>query len=224
MQEANATRIRRGLVGSTAACFNHACSNTDTPGVMMRSATLLAVLLIQFAMTAAAQARPDPGPLMEAQRHAMKSLQTMDGEWRGTAWTLLPSGEKRVVTQTERIGPLLGGAVKLIEGRGYDADGNTVFNAFGIVSYDPAARRYTLRSYAMGQSGDFAFRPTPDGYEWEIPAGPALIRYSAAINGSRLHEVGDRIVAGSPPQRFFEMTLTRIGDSQWPAAGAVSPK
>ena len=32
------------------------------------------------------------------------------------------------------------------------------------------------------------------------------------------------IAAGQPPVRFFETKLARIGDSDWPAAGAVPPK
>ena len=39
----------------------------------------------------------------------------MDGVWRGPSWTILPSGEKHVGTQTERIGPFLDGSVKVIE-------------------------------------------------------------------------------------------------------------
>jgi hypothetical protein len=39
-----------------------------------------------------------------------------------------------------------------------------------------------------------------------------------------LHEIGERIVPGGEPVRFFEMTLKRIGDTDWPAAGAVGPK
>lgn len=49
------------------------------------------------------------------QRAAMPPLAFMDGEWRGTAWTLLPSGEKHTLSQTERIGPFLDGSVKVIE-------------------------------------------------------------------------------------------------------------
>ena len=64
----------------------------------------------------------------------MLPLASMDGVWRGPAWTILPSGEKHSVTQTERIGPLLDGSVKVIEGRGYDADGKVAFNAFGTIS------------------------------------------------------------------------------------------
>ena len=111
------------------------------------------------------------------------------------AWTLQPNGEKRHITQTDRIGPFLQGAVKVIEGRGYLDDGQVGFNALGIVSYDPARRAYTLRSYALGHS-----------------------------EGGTLHEVGDRIVADRDPLRIFEMTLRRVGDTDWPAANAIPPR
>ena len=71
---------------------------------------------------------------------------------------------------------------------------------------------------------DFAFAPTSDGYTWEIAAGPTTIRYTAVIKDGTLREVGDRIVPGRDPLRFFEMTLQRIGDSDWPSAGATGPK
>lgn len=83
----------------------------------------------------------------------------MDGVWRGPASTVLPSGEKHVVTQTERVGPFLGGSVKVIEGRGYEADGKVAFNAFGTISFNPANSNFTLHSYAMGQVSDFALTP-----------------------------------------------------------------
>ena len=44
--------------------------------------------------------------------------------------------------------------MKVIEGRGYDADGNVSFNALCIVSYDPDSRTYKMRSYTMGMVGD----------------------------------------------------------------------
>src|SRR5262252_7778199 len=118
-----------------------------------------------------AQGRPDPAALIAAQKEAMAPLAFMDGVWRGPAWTILPSGEKHTVTQTERIGPFLDGSVKVIEGRGYDADGKVAFNAFGTISYNLDTRIYTMHSYAQGQVGDFLFTPTSDGYVWEIPAG-----------------------------------------------------
>lgn len=175
-------------------------------------------------LTAFAQGRPDARNLIAAQREAMVPLAFMDGVWRGTAWTILPSGEKHTITQTERVGPFLHGSVKVIEGRGYDPDGTVTFNAFGTISYNPATKAYTMHSYAMGNVGDFALKPTADGFVWEIPAGPMTIRYTAVVKDGSWREVGDQFAPQKDPVRFFEMTLKRVGDTNWPAAGAVPPK
>ena len=189
---------------------------------------LLSATITGASATASAQAPArapvDPATLISAQREAMKAFAKMDGVWRGPAWTILPSGEKHNVTQTERIGPLLDGSIKLVEGRSYEPDGRTGFNAFGVIAFDPATKSYSLRSHAQGRYGDFAIKPTDDGYTWEIPLGEMTIRYAATIKDTMLREVGDRIVAGKEPVRFFEMALTRVGDSSWPTAGTIAPK
>ena len=189
-----------------------------------RLALSAALILVGLSLTAYGQTRPEPAALLTAQRDAMKPLAIMDGVWRGTAWTILSSGQKHTITQTERIGPFLDGSVKVIEGRGYDEDGSVSFNALGVISYNVATRAYSLHSYAQGNAGDFVLRPTSDGYVWEIPAGPATIRYTAVIKDGKWREVGDRIVPGKEPVRFFEMNLTRVGDTDWPGAGAVAPR
>lgn len=173
----------------------------------------------------------DPAKAIEAQREGMKELAFMDGVWRGEAWIVLPTGEKRNMIQTERIGPFLDGAVKVIEGRGY-TDGKLEFNALGIVSYDPAKKTYSMRSYAQGMVGDFPLTRTDDGYFWTIPAGPMTIRYTATVKGDTWREVGERIEISSEggqaiphePQKFFEMNLKRVSDTDWPAAGAIAPQ
>jgi len=181
-------------------------------------------LMAHFIAPAAAQQVGDSAKLIAAQKEAMAGLQAMNGVWRGTATVIAPSGEKRVSTQTERIGSFLDGSLKVIEGRGYDADGRVTFNAFGIVSYNPFTLTFSMRSYAQGYAGEFPFKPTANGYTWEIPAGPATIRYTATIKDDVLHEIGERIVGSADPVRVFEMTLKRVGDSDWPAAGAIAPK
>ena len=186
--------------------------------------TLATALLLTVAIACHAQDRPDPATIQAAQREAMASLAFMDGVWRGPASTTLASGDKHDITQTERIGPLLGGTVKVIEGRGYDPDGKTTFNALGIISYDVAKKAYSMRSYALGYAGDFPVTLTADGFGWEIPAGPVTIRYRAVVKDGTWTEVGDRIAPGKDPVRFFEMRLTRIGDSAWPGVGAIPPK
>jgi hypothetical protein len=183
----------------------------------------LAAFVLCAAVPASAQVPASPTG-SEAQRTAVGALDFMDGEWRGEAVITGPEG-RLVLTQTERVGPLLGGSIKVIEGRGYAPDGSTRFNAFAIISWDERAGRYGFRSYANGYSGDYPFAPAEDGFRWETPAGPNVkIQYVATIRDGVWHEVGDYVVEGQPPRRFIEMRLTRVGDSGWPAGGAVSPQ
>jgi hypothetical protein len=128
------------------------------------------------------------------------------------------------VTQTERIGPFLDASVKVIEGRSYGVDGKVGFNALGIISYDLDKKTYSMRSYAQGRAGDFILKLNPEGYVWEIPAGPMTIRYTAVVKDGSWRETGDRIQAGKEPVRFFEMNLKRMRDTDWPAGGAIRPQ
>jgi len=91
--------------------------------------------------------------------------------------------------------------------------------AFATISY--ATKVYTMHSNAMGRVGDFVVSPTVNGFSWEIPAGPVTIRYTAVVKDGTWHEVGDRIEAGKDPVRFFDMNLKRVGDTDWPAVGAI---
>ena len=179
----------------------------------------LALLLAPLAPAAAQN--PDPRAIA-AEREAMARFSWMDGIWRGPATTQSPSGPHSV-TQTERIGPMLGGTIKVMEGRGYNPDGSTGFNAFGILSYDPATSAYRLHSYTLDRADDFDLTPTADDYVWTIPAGPFSIRYTATLASGVWTEVGDRIVPGQPPQRFFEMRLRRVSDTDWPGANGPGP-
>ena len=186
----------------------------------MRISPFAALALI-LASPLAAQSRPDPSTLIAAERDAMAAFARMDGVWRGPAWTITPNGRHDIV-QTERIGTFLGGSVRVIEGRGYNADGSVGFNALGVIAYTPASSSYTMTSWAMGNAGVFPIRPTADGYVWEIPAGPgATIRYTATIRDGTLREIGERIVGNAAPVKFFEMNLRRVADTDWPAANPV---
>jgi hypothetical protein len=190
----------------------------------MRIAILAVALSVLVPAAAVAQRPPDPASTIAAQREAMGKLAMMDGVWRGTAWSLTPAG-RHDVTHTERIGPFLDGSVKVIEGRSYLADGKVGFNAFGIVSFNPATGSYTLHSYAQGMAGDFPLKLETDGYSWELPAGPgAVIRYRATIGGGAWKEVGYRVAGAGEPVQIFEMNLKRVGDTGWPAAGPVPMK
>jgi len=191
----------------------------------MRPVLPLVIALALVAPVVAANAQqPDTAALIAAQTEALKAFAMLDGAWRGPASVIQPDGSRLAFIQTERIGPLLGSSIRVIEGRGYDDAGAVRFNAFAIVSFDPATRSYSLHSHALGHVGDFAFVPTGDGYRWEIALGPTTIRYVATVKDDELYEVGERIVAGREPLRIFEMRLKRVGNVDWPAAGAIGPK
>ena len=190
----------------------------------MKPLTSLMLAAVLFAAPVTVQAQMPASPNgSEAQRAAMDRLSMLDGEWRGEATIHGPHGTM-TLTQTERVGPMLGGSIKVIEGRGYAADGSTEFNAMATVSWDARAGRYGFRSYAQGYSGDYPFEVTDDGFRWETPAGPgAKIEYVAVVRDGVWHEVGTWIAEGQPPRPMIEMRLTRIGDTDWPAGGAVDP-
>ena len=118
---------------------------------------------------------------------------------------------------------MLDGTIRVIEGRGYAADGSVGFNALGVVSYDPDARTYSLTSWALGHSADRA----ADDHRHRLtsgraPAGPgAVIRYTATIGDGSWHEVGERIAQGRAAAAGRRAEPSPRVDSDWPAAGAV---
>ena len=188
---------------------------------MRRTALALTVIGLTIAAPLAAQPPQTPAALLAAQRQAMAPLARMDGVWRGPAWSVTQAG-RRELTQTERVGTFLDGSVRVIEGRGYNADGSVGFNALGIVSFNPATNSYTISSWAMGRGGVFPFRVTAQGYEWEVPAGPGMtVRYAATVTADTLREVGFLHRGEAPPVQIFEMNLRRVGPTDWPGGGAV---
>jgi len=151
-------------------------------------------------------------------------LSFMFGEWSGTAKGVGFDGQPFEIIQTERVGPMLDGAVTVIEGRGYSASGDLSFNAFAIVSYDKRRETWEMRSYTDGYAGTFPFEPTENGYVWSTPAGPdASMRYTAWFDGDTWRQIGEYVPESGAPRKTFEMTLQRTGDTAWPSAGIVSP-
>ncbi|MCR9270193.1 MAG: hypothetical protein NXH72_09425 [Hyphomonadaceae bacterium] len=158
-----------------------------------------------------------------ADDHAEHPLSFMFGEWVGPASGFSQQGPFSL-TQTERVGPMLDGDVVVIEGRGYADSGDTVFNAFAVVSPTGADGTWEMRSYTQGRAGTFPFEVTEDGYIWSTPAGPnARMVYTASFNGDTWHQIGVYTPSAGPERQTFEMTLTRTGDSDWPAGDPVSP-
>lgn len=192
----------------------------------MRTMCLAALAAVSFTISVPAFAQgPNNEARMSAQREAMKALAMLDGEWRGPEKSLRNDGNWHEMVQAERVGLMLDGTVRVIEGRGYEKDGKLSFNAFAVISYDPDTKAYTMRSYSGGRAGDFPIVPTATGFTWEIQAGPEMkIAYEAIVKDGVWTETGTRIPKSGPPVKFIEFSVTRLRDSSWPAAGAVPPK
>lgn len=174
---------------------------------------------------AATAAAPKGGDASSEAKAKMAKLRALHGTWRGEASGVDRHRKPYKITQTERVGPLLDGEILLVEGRGYSADGNTQFNAFAVMSWNPRTQKYEFRSYTDGMSGTFEANVTENGFVWETPAGPdAKMVFTATIKDGRWHEVGEYIAKGRPPMKVFEMNLTRVGDTDWPQGTAVPPK
>ncbi len=100
------------------------------------------LLLLLTVSCAHAPAAPPAVPASPGRAEAMAKLSFMRGIWAGPASGTGMDGQPFRVWQTERMGPMLGGDVLVVEGRGYKDDDTTGFNAFAVVSYDPRSSRY----------------------------------------------------------------------------------
>ena len=186
--------------------------------------TVAAALIAALFATAPASAQMAPQPTGTPEhRAAIDRLDNLDGEWAGPAWSMGPGGARIDMIQTERVGDLLGGAIKLVEGRGWEGD-RTGFNAFAVISFDPRASAYTFTTFVGGEKHDFPLQVSGDGFVWERPAGPnAVVRFTAVVRDGTWHEVGEYIAAGQPPRKIVELNLRRVGDSRWPLGEPVDP-
>ncbi len=187
---------------------------------MLKTMITAAAVTLVFSGAAVAQEATKPA----ANAEAMAKMAAMKGVWKGEASGVGFGGVPFKVTQTERIGPMLGGDVLVIEGRGYKDDGSIAFNAFGVLSFNAQTSKYEFRAYNGGFSGTYDWTPTDTGAIWSIPAGPnANIVSTITLTDGKWHEVQAYVVTGQEPKTVVDMTLTRVGDTDWPLAGAVTP-
>lgn len=182
-----------------------------------------AALMLAACAGLPAVAAPDEVAAPSAER-VESPLSFLFGEWVGTAKGVGPDRVPYEVVQTERVGPMLGGDVTVIEGRGYGTDGSLVFNAFAVVSKNAHTAEWEMRSYSGGNSGTFPFEVTETGFIWSVPAGPAArIVYTATVADGVWDQVGEYLPEDGYPVQVFEMKLVRTGESSWPWAGYVAP-
>jgi len=184
-----------------------------------RAAVLLG--LLAACPTTSLLAQTDRASTIAAQREAMQRLALLDGIWRGPAWSLTSDGRRSLIL-TERIGTLLDGTVRVLNGRGYRPDGSVDYEALGVIAYDPLTRSYRLTAWSLGSSRVFPLEVTDDGFAWETTAPDgAAIRFRARISEGVWHEIGERRSPNGGTTVVTEIRMTRLGDSAWPAGDAV---
>lgn len=185
----------------------------------MRGVILAAALLL--AAPAAAQAQGPDADRISAQAQAMRPLAWMDGVWRGTLWAETSEGRQEFV-HTERVGPMIAGSLKVIEGRSFTKAGGTEpgLEALAVIGHD-ADRGLVMRSYAQGRATDHPVTLAADGWDWTSGAVAYRTRHKDGVWTER----GDYAPPGGGPSRqVFGMELRRIGPTGWPAEGAVPPR
>lgn len=181
------------------------------PRRMMKALGIGAVMGLAISHSAESQRTPGLDSLLTRHRAAMARLDSLDGLWRGTGWTLLPNGERAIFTQTIRVGSTGDGALKLLEGRSYDGQGRLGAINTEIFSFDPAKSAFSLRTYTQGTSADVPIVPTGTGFTLEYGPDNAKTRITVVAGSGTWHEVAELLPSGQAPVRVLELTLKKVG-------------
>lgn len=158
-------------------------------------------------------------PPGQANRDALKKFDYLAGKWKGEASIRMGPGDPQKIQQSEDVQYRLGGTILVIEGIGRgklpdsDKEG-VVFNAFAVVSYDPAKKEYAMKAYRMeGLSVDAWIKPADKGFTWGFtsPEPKMEIKYTMKLTDKgEWNEVGEVSRDGGKTWfKFFEMTLTK---------------
>ena len=127
-------------------------------------------------------------PDVAVQRAAMAKLSFLVGHWSGEARLLRGPDLMVDLSQTEDAQYKLDGLVLTIEGCGRTADGATVLEAFGIISYDDGDCAYRMRAFNDGRWLETEVRllDEGEGIAWGFTLGE--IRTSSVL---KINEHGE---------------------------------
>jgi hypothetical protein len=166
----------------------------------------LVPLLLLLAMSSA-QAQPEVD-------ETLAPFAFMVGQWAGPAWLMTPDGERQPLHQTERVQPMLGGTILLIEGTGREGgpEGAIVFQAVGILSYDADADQYYLDAFRDGRHVRAEMTSVAHGAEWGFDVGGRQIRNVMRLEDGRWYETSDVVLENGSSFRVVEFTLERVSD------------
>jgi hypothetical protein len=176
---------------------------------MNRSLFALLLLLPALAPAHAQGPIPDFTPSVEA----MKAVAFMQGHWVGEGWAQQGQGPRHEFTMDEVIEPKLQGTLLLVEGVGYSkaAEPALIHNALGVVSFDPATKKYRFTAYSIGRAPlDVEPEIGANTFRWAFEPQPGVrVRYTSTVDGDTWNDAGEYSIDGQTWDRFFGMTLKR---------------
>ena len=181
----------------------------------MKRLLTLCFVLIATALTAAAQSTHTTGG------EEMRKLDFLVGNWRGEGWMQRGPGGREAASISESVQAKAGGRVFVIEGVGKapanKAAGRNeetiVHNAFAILYYDEAAKRYRMQAFLANGQATEAETSLKDGvFEWGFQLPQGKVRYKTRLNekGQWFEEGEFSMDGGKTYRKFFEMTLDRV--------------
>jgi len=152
-----------------------------------------------------------------AVREEMKKLEFLHGRWEGEATVDRGPGGRHTIRQTENVEAKLGGALLLVQGKGFEKDAGggerVAFEALAVLSPDAAAGpgHYRFRSWLPdGRYVDADAVLEGGKLIWSHQDGRGgTVRYTIVVGANGWHETGENVREGAPPTKFFEMTVTR---------------
>lgn len=161
---------------------------------------------------------------LAAERAAMDQLVNYDGVYKGHWRILVPSlapGRPLSGAVGHRVGPFLAGTVKMMEGKNFSDAGEQTFHGMIVIHYDVPSKHYRLTVFANGKNFETDAVQTPTGYYFEDHNGSnAKRRINIVVTPTTWSEYVEQFDGTSAPVRIFEMTLDRVGPSDWPARTA----
>lgn len=177
--------------------------------------TLAAAVIAALALAAPAAAQPWPQPDTAAQRAAIERLAPLVGRWQGEASVFAPA--QTVVHQTEQVERAMDGLLLVINGAGYataERNGEPVFRAMALISYDLRRGAYEVRAYTHeGHATTAAGEFLDDGsFRWSFaPGGPVQARFTIYFDQNGWRELGEMSRDnGATWTRTVELDLRRV--------------
>jgi hypothetical protein len=170
------------------------------------------IFLLLLSWLPALEAQPNVQPPAELAA-AMKKLQFLEGQWKGTAWMQM-GPQKKEALQTETVQWHANGTVLTIDGLGVDAADPKVkvHQAYATISYDLAGQRYRMQAFkGDGQLVEADFKVLDDGsIQWGFQHPKAgHIRYHIRLEDGKWVETGESSRDGQTWTPFFSTKLTR---------------